>query len=293
MANRRCIDVRKICSASFIDLGKAAQALYLHIIANADDDGICEAKLVLRIAGIRKTALDDLIRAGFITMIIPDKYVVYINGWQAFNTIDARYGQPSNNRETLKAFFPDIKLVDFKRKTSDMHVSNSRESESNQREDKSNKGKVSQSNTTDRPPTLKEVTDYCKQEKMVVDPEAFFFYFEAAGWLDEKQRPIKNWKRMLYTWNRTEKEAIKSYDNHKDQRQGWDDLTEEIFGTGFESIIPENEDEKKEYLLRQLDEIKAENNKQETMFDGKITVADFEKLSKEEQDEMYKENGWT
>lgn len=129
MANRRMIDTRIIGQPRFLDMGKAAQALYLHIVANSDDEGVTVAGTVLRMTNTRKTALQELIENGFVTMLIPDQNIVYTNGWHSFNRVDARYGQPSYYHETLREHFPNIPFVDFKRNSGDNPTSDPRERE--------------------------------------------------------------------------------------------------------------------------------------------------------------------
>jgi hypothetical protein len=53
-----------------------------------------------------------------------------------------------------------------------------------------------------RPPTLDEVRDYCKKRNSPVDPQQFFDYFEAGGWVDAKGQPVHAWKQKLLTWEK-------------------------------------------------------------------------------------------
>ena len=136
MANRRCLS-KAICeSLKFVTMGKAAQALYMHIVLNADDDGICEAGIVMRVCGIRKTALQELVSNGFVTLIEPNLNIVWTNDWQSFNTVDTRYGQPSNYRRTMLEHFPTHKFVDFKGKNGTSPTSDTRRREEKLREEK-------------------------------------------------------------------------------------------------------------------------------------------------------------
>lgn len=51
-----------------------------------------------------------------------------------------------------------------------------------------------------KPPTLAEVSAYCRERKSGVDPKKFFDYFDVAGWIDSKGNPVRNWKQKLITW---------------------------------------------------------------------------------------------
>ena len=52
------------------------------------------------------------------------------------------------------------------------------------------------------PPTLNEVRAYFKERKTMVDPEAFHAYYSANGWVQGKNKPIKNWKACLTSWEK-------------------------------------------------------------------------------------------
>ena len=52
------------------------------------------------------------------------------------------------------------------------------------------------------PPTLEEVTEYCRERNSPVDPRKFWEYFNAGGWKDSKGNPVRNWKQKLLTWEK-------------------------------------------------------------------------------------------
>lgn len=60
------------------------------------------------------------------------------------------------------------------------------------------------------PPTLEEVRAYCQERNNDVDPEKFYDYYTANGWVQGKARkPIKDWKACVRTWERNEKQRDK------------------------------------------------------------------------------------
>lgn len=59
------------------------------------------------------------------------------------------------------------------------------------------------------PPTLEEVTAYCKERKSSVDPKRFYDFFNAGHWIDSRGSPVKNWKQKLISWERDEKDKGK------------------------------------------------------------------------------------
>lgn len=58
------------------------------------------------------------------------------------------------------------------------------------------------SNKRFSPPTLDEVTEYCRSRNSPVDPKKFWEYFDAGGWKDAKGQPVRNWKQKLLTWEK-------------------------------------------------------------------------------------------
>ena len=170
---RRMIDTRIVSSLQFLNMGKAAQALYMHLNANADDDGVCEAGVILRATRTRKSALNELIENGFVTLLERSQNIVWMTNWQSYNTSDARYGQPSIYRQTLQEQFPNIKLVDFKAKNTSLHASNSRrvrselESEVELEKEESQSCKLSREETDDnsvQQQTQTTTDDFCFSE---------------------------------------------------------------------------------------------------------------------------------
>ena len=60
------------------------------------------------------------------------------------------------------------------------------------------------------PPTLEEVRAYCQERNNDVDPQKFYDYYTANGWVQGKARkPIKDWKACVRTWERNEKQRDK------------------------------------------------------------------------------------
>ena len=49
-------------------------------------------------------------------------------------------------------------------------------------------------------PTVEEIRAYCRERENAVDPQRFFDYYEANGWVQGKGKPIKDWKAMVRTW---------------------------------------------------------------------------------------------
>ena len=52
------------------------------------------------------------------------------------------------------------------------------------------------------PPTLEEITAYCRERNNNVDPKQFFDYFQTGNWIDSEGKPVRNWKQKLITWEK-------------------------------------------------------------------------------------------
>ena len=52
-----------------------------------------------------------------------------------------------------------------------------------------------------RPPSLKEVQDYCKERDNKVDPQSFVDHYETNGWMRGKTK-IKSWQACVRTWEK-------------------------------------------------------------------------------------------
>ena len=53
------------------------------------------------------------------------------------------------------------------------------------------------------PPSLQQVSDYCRQRSSVIDPQRFVDYYEANGWMRGKF-PMRDWKEALRSWEMSE-----------------------------------------------------------------------------------------
>lgn len=117
MANRR-MGTRLITGTiDFLNLPKAAQALYQQCVNESDDDGIVDARLILRIGNFRKRDLEALISGDYVRLINAEKSIVWVTNWQRYNTIKHGRGTPSTYRDDLVRSVPDIKNALFKPKT--------------------------------------------------------------------------------------------------------------------------------------------------------------------------------
>lgn len=104
MAQRRMIDKRTIQTQKFLRLPLETQALYFHLMLNADDDGVVEAFPVVRMVGAAEDSLGLLVVKQFIKPL-NEEMVYFIIDFKEQNTIKkdrykaSKYAQLLTNEE--------------------------------------------------------------------------------------------------------------------------------------------------------------------------------------------------
>lgn len=107
MAKKRMISNDVIGTARFLRLPLTAQALYMHLICRADDDGVVEAYSVLRITGNNEDDLRVLVAKAFVMILDRDDLIAYITDFLQQNTIRADRKVDSLYQGLLLKVFPD------------------------------------------------------------------------------------------------------------------------------------------------------------------------------------------
>ena len=51
------------------------------------------------------------------------------------------------------------------------------------------------------PPTIEQIRDYCIERNNLVDPERFYNFYQAKGWMVGKNK-MKDWKAAVRTWEK-------------------------------------------------------------------------------------------
>lgn len=57
-------------------------------------------------------------------------------------------------------------------------------------------------------PALQEIAAYAAARKSPVDPQRFWAYHQARGWLDKQDRPLTNWQAQFLYWETLEKTKV-------------------------------------------------------------------------------------
>lgn len=138
-----------------------------------------------------RTALKKLEKSGEINKQSTSQYsIITVNNWNLYQQVNKRITneqQTNNKRITTK-----------------------------QEERIENKEVVVIGKTTTTkfiPPTIQEVSDYCKERNNGIDAERFWHYYNSKGWKIGKE-PMKKWQSAVITW---EKQDAKSTVNNQDE----------------------------------------------------------------------------
>lgn len=100
MGNRRMISKTVTQTQKFLRLPLETQALYFHLIQNADDDGVVEAFPVVRMIGSSEDSLGLLVIKQFIKPL-NDEMVYFLTDFREQNTIRRDRYTPSIYRDLL------------------------------------------------------------------------------------------------------------------------------------------------------------------------------------------------
>ncbi len=104
-------------SEPFLKLPLSTQALYVHLILNADDDGVVEAGKVLKFTSASEMDLEILVQKQYLIILSKEYMIAFITHWFAHNTIRADRKKDSYYKDLLLQVLPDVKLVEKKQRS--------------------------------------------------------------------------------------------------------------------------------------------------------------------------------
>ena len=143
-----------------------------------------------------RTCLDRLKKSGEIDVQTTNKGTkIIVNKWDFYQGLDDECDMPadtSTDTPTDKRPTNDRQTAD-KQTTTLIEDKNIRRVEVVEVVDKNNKKFVR--------PSIEEVADYCYERGGLVDPQAWYDYYESNGWKVGKNS-MKDWKACVRTWER-------------------------------------------------------------------------------------------
>lgn len=78
------------------------------------------------------------------------------------------------------------------------------------------------------PPTLEEVTEYCKERNNGIDAQYFIDYYSARGWYLKAGQKVKDWKACIRTWEQRNKTQIKKVVAQDFNQRDYSDVPDEM-----------------------------------------------------------------
>lgn len=212
MADRRMLTKKITESDAFLDLPLSAQALYMHLMMSADDDGfVNNPKKIQRMCGASEDDFRLLLLKSFVISF--ESGVIVIKHWRMHNYIqNDRYKQTDYLDELSMLKLKPNKAYSLTEGECIQTVSKTDtqyrlgKNRLNKEKDITNvisKEKVdSRPRDVFKPPTVEEVKAYCIERGNNVDPEAFVDFYESKGWMVGKNK-MKSWKAAVRTWERS------------------------------------------------------------------------------------------
>lgn len=101
-----------VCSTRYLRLSPSAQALYIALNADADDDGIVDAFAVMLRQRAAENDLKQLVDSNFVVLLDSTNLLVWLRDWLAQNlNRDLRYLKASQYRPLLAHIIPDAQVV--------------------------------------------------------------------------------------------------------------------------------------------------------------------------------------
>ena len=210
MAERRMFTKKVTDDDRFIALSASAQALYLHLSMNADDDGFCnQLSTAMFKAHASVQDLEALLERRYIYQF--DDGVIVIKHWRMANAL-------RKDRYTMTAFKEDLATLGIDENGA---YTMSHEDDMVAKwlpdgcqvvatgKDSIDKNSIEKKRGGFVKPTVEEIKAYVSEKGYHFDAEAFFSFYESNGWKVGKN-PMKSWKDACTTWEKREGSAPKS-----------------------------------------------------------------------------------
>ena len=184
--------VKLLCQA-----GKTNASGYLYLSSNIPYTDEMLSTIFNRPLNNVRFALETLERLG---MIGKDGNGIYIANWEKHQNIEGLERIKEQTRQRVAKHRAQKKLKECN-VTETLRNAPEVELELDQEEEKEKRGKSKRFT----PPTINEITTYCKERNNDVDPERFHDFYQSKNWMIGKNK-MKDWKAAVRTWERGNKQ---------------------------------------------------------------------------------------
>lgn len=211
MAEKRMLSKKVLDTDAFLDMPLSAQALYFHLVINADDEGfVGNPKRIRDYIGAAESDLDLLIEKRFVLML--KNSVAVIRHWKIHNTLRRDRSHPTVFTEEKSQLILQENGAYAEMVTSGCAHGNQMSTEDKIEEDRLREDKIEEVVTPAdeerrpnrfRKPTIGEIVAYCSENDFKLDAPRFYDYYESNGWRVGKT-PMKDWQAAIRNWVRNE-----------------------------------------------------------------------------------------
>jgi len=203
-----CFNWVQIVKKSDLPANAKYLALYLSTFMNAEHDIAWPS--LRRISDETSMALSTVQK--YLSALDQEKYLVKRSAAHAVKT---KSGVQMQNEYTInipeKVYRETIQQL-IGVPTDGLRCTDSREKVYREPVPNNNKNNNRSNNGRFTPPSLEQVSKYCRDENKGVDPEQFVNFYEAKGWMIGKNK-MKSWKHAIATWEKRNKPAITTNDD--------------------------------------------------------------------------------
>ena len=221
MAIRRMLSKKIIDTDAFMDMPLSSQALYMHLVLNADDDGfVGSPKKVMRSIGCMNDDIKILLGKRFILDF--ESGVIVIKHWKIHNLIRTdRYTKTTYQKELQQLNENTNKSYTLTKPLNTNVIPNDNQMDTQVRLGKVSIGKLSKEHSVVKTtvkstkrfskPTIKDINDYCIEKGIKIDAEYFIDYYDSNDWKVGRNK-MKDWKATVRNWDRRNNNKSKPKD---------------------------------------------------------------------------------
>lgn len=203
MAERRMFAKTIVLSDEFLDMPLSARCLYFTLGMLADDDGFVNSpKAIMRQCGASLDDMNVLLAKRFILQF--EDGVVVIKHWRINNFLrNDRYKETAylDHKESLT--IGDNGAYSISGIPNVVYQSGI-PSIGKDRIGKDSIGEEKEAQKRFTPPTISEVSDYCKEKGYSINAERFVDFYASKGWMVGKNK-MKDWKAAVRGWSSRDK----------------------------------------------------------------------------------------
>lgn len=219
MPNR--IIKESICTSDTIDqLTWFEEVFFYRLTVNCDDYGRFDARLPIlkaRLFPLKSVtekqisdALHKLSTVGIVALYEYDgRPYLQLVTWEKHQTVRNKKGKyPAVDGREETTASENVRLISVESNCNQLNAnasliqSNPIQSESNPNPNTNPSNICADKPHRFTPPTLEEVAAYCKERNNGVDPQKWYDFYSAKGWMIGKNK-MKDWKAAVRTWEKS------------------------------------------------------------------------------------------